>query len=177
MPTKQQEQFNELQRKNLEAAMRLAQLSIENSQRIMELQVQTARALFDEGVENAKALATTADPKQALTLRTHFAQSTTEKMLACARQIAEITSSTQAEVGRLVGQQLSTGGADMVESLQKMFQGMPIADSNALASVQTAMDTARAAFEQITAASQQAFSTLTGMAGAATGGKPKGKGQ
>ncbi|MBS0553745.1 MAG: phasin family protein, partial [Proteobacteria bacterium] len=33
-----QEQMNELQKKNLEAAMRLAQLSIENSQRIMEIQ-------------------------------------------------------------------------------------------------------------------------------------------
>ena len=33
-----QEQLNELQKKNLEAAMRLAQMSIENSQRIMEIQ-------------------------------------------------------------------------------------------------------------------------------------------
>mgnify|MGYP001019803867 CR=1 FL=1 len=39
MATKQEQQFNEIQKKNLEAAMRLAQLSIENSQRIMELQV------------------------------------------------------------------------------------------------------------------------------------------
>ena len=35
----EQQQLNEIQKKNLEAAMRLAQLSIENSQRIMELQV------------------------------------------------------------------------------------------------------------------------------------------
>ncbi len=52
MATKQEQQFNEIQKKNLEAAMRLAQLSIENSQRIMELQVGTAKSLFDEALRN-----------------------------------------------------------------------------------------------------------------------------
>jgi hypothetical protein len=89
-------------------------------------------------------------------------------MLGCARQIAEITSSTQAEVGRMVTQQLSLGGKDMMEAFQKVFQGMPIADSGALGAMQTAMDTARAAFEQVTRASQEAFSTFSSMAERAT---------
>lgn len=152
-----QDQFNELQKKNLEAAMRLAQLSIENSQRIMEIQVTTAKSLFEEGVQNAKALSSVKDPKDLMDLRTHYAQSTTEKMLACAREIAEITTSTQAEVGKLVGEQLSTGGHDIFEAMQKMFKGMPITDHNALGAMQTAMDTTRAAFEQMTRASTEAF--------------------
>ena len=85
-----QEQLNELQKKNLEAAMRLAQLSIENSQRIMEIQVTTAKRLFEEGVQNAKALSSAKDPKGLMEVRANYAQSTTEQMLACARQIAEI---------------------------------------------------------------------------------------
>lgn len=164
MTSKQQEQFTELQAKNMDAAMKLAQLSIENSQKIMGLQIDTARSLFEEGVANSKALASSTDPREAMALRTQFAQSSTEKMLGCARQIAEITSSTQAEVGRMVTQQLSLGGKDMMEAFQKVFQGMPIADSGALGAMQTAMDTARAAFEQVTRASQEAFSTFSNMA-------------
>lgn len=160
-----QDQFNELQKKNLEAAMRLAQLSIENSQRIMEIQVSTAKSLFEEGVENAKALSTTQDPKNLLELRTQFAQATTEKMLACAREIAEITSRAQAEVGKLVGEQLTTGSSDVFEAMQKMFKGMPITDQNAMGAIQTAMDTTRAAFEQVTRASAEAFQAFTGGAG------------
>ena len=76
MATKQ-DQFNELQKKNLEAAMRLAQLSIENSQRIMEIQVSTAKSLFEEGVQNAKALSSAKDPKDMMDLRAHYAQATT----------------------------------------------------------------------------------------------------
>ena len=152
-----QEQFNELQRKNLETAMRLAQLSIENSQRIMEIQVAMAKSLFEEGVESAKALSSANDPKGIMDLRTHYAQSTTEKMLSCAREIAEITARTQNEFGKLVGEQLSTGSQDMFEAMQKMFKGMPIADQNALSALQNAVDTTRAAFEQITRASTEAF--------------------
>jgi phasin family protein len=156
MATKQ-DQFNELQKKNLEAAMRLAQMSIENSQRLMELQVATAKSLFEEGVQNAKALSSVKDPKEIMDLRTQYAQSTTEKMLACAREMAELTSRAQAEVGKLVGEQLTTGSQDVFEAMQKMFKGMPITDQNAMSAIQTAMDTTRAAFEQMTRASTEAF--------------------
>lgn len=164
MATKQ-DQFNELQKKNLEAAMRLAQMSIENSQRIMEIQVGAAKRLFEEGVENAKALSSTKDPKGMMELRAHYSQSTTEQMLACAREIAEITARTQAEFGKLVGEQLSTGSTDMFDAMQKMFKGMPIADQNALGAMQTAMDTTRAAFEQMTRASTEAFQAFTQQGG------------
>ena len=172
MATKQ-DQFNELQKKNLESAMRLAQLSIENSQKIMELQVQTAKSLFEEGVQNAKALTTVKDPKEMMDLRTSYAQSTAEKMLSCAKAIAEITAATQAEVGKMVGEQLSTGSSDVFEAMQKMFKGMPITDQNAMGAIQTAMDTTRAAFEQMSKASAEAFQSFTQMTTPATTGKGK----
>jgi len=98
-----QEQLNELQKKNLEAAMRLAQMSIENSQRIMEIQVSTAKRLFEEGVENAKALSAAKDPKGVMELRAGYAQATTEQMLACARQ-------TRRDHGVNAGRVRSSGG-------------------------------------------------------------------
>lgn len=156
-----QDQFNELQKKNLEAAMRLAQLSIENSQRIMELQVNTAKNLFEQGVESAKAQATAKDPQAIMGLRARYAQESTEQMLSCAREIAEITASTQAALGKLVGEQLTSGSQDMFEAMQKMFKGMPITDNNALGAMQTAMDTTRAAFEQMARASAEAFQAFT----------------
>lgn len=164
MATKQ-DQFNEIQKKNLEAAMRLAQMSIENSQRLMELQVATAKSLFEDSVENAKALSTVKDPKDMLTLRSQYAQSTAEKMLACAREMAEMTTRAQTEVGKLVGEQLSTGGKDVFEAMQKMFTGMPITDQNAMTAIQSAMETTRAAFEQMTRASTEAFQMFTQQGG------------
>ncbi len=165
MAANKQDQFNELQKKNLEAAMRLAQLSIENSQRIMEIQVSTAKSLFEDGVQNAKAQTTAQNPKDVVELRAQYAQTTTEKMLACAREIAEITTRTQTEVGKLVSEQLTTGSQDVFEAMQKVLKGLPITDQNALNSFQTAVDTTRAAFEQITRASTEAFQAFGQMPG------------
>jgi phasin family protein len=165
--SKQAEQLNELQRKNIEAAMRLAEMSIENSQRIMELQVATAKALFEDGVNNAKAMTTTQDPQDLLRLRTEYAQATTERMMACAREIAEVAAQSQSEVGKMVSEQLTAGGADVFEAFNKMFSGMPITDQNAMGAIQGAMDTARAAFEQMTKASTDAFKAFTDMGAAA----------
>ena len=75
------EQMSELQKKNIEAAMRLAQLSMDNSQRIMQLQVDTARALFEESVNNARAVTETREPAGQVELRARLARNTTEKML------------------------------------------------------------------------------------------------
>lgn len=168
MATKQ-DQLNEMQRKNLEAAMRLAQMSIENSQRIMELQVRTARSLFEEGVQNAQALSNAKDPQEVVSLRTRYAQSSTEKMLSCAREMAELTNRAQVEVGKLVGQQLSSGGQDVFESIQKVLQGMPITDQNAMSALQTAMDSSRAAFEKMTQASSEAFQLFNQLSGGKKG--------
>ena len=167
MATKQQEQFSAIQKKNLETAMRLAQMSIENSQRIMEVQVHTAKELFEDSMANAKALTGARDPKDLMSLRTEYAQATTEKMLACARQIAEITGTAQAEVGRMVSEQLASGSTDAMEAMQKMFSGMQFGDQNAMNVFQSAMTQAQSAFEQMTRASTEAFQAFSQVGGAA----------
>lgn len=166
--TTQTEHLTEVQQKNLEAAMRLAQLSIESSQRIMGLQVETAKAMFEDGMKNAKAIATAQDPKSALELRTDYARSTTEKMIAAARSITEIATQTQAEFGKVVGAQLKVGSQEMAEAVQKMFSFNPSAGQavqTAMGSLQQAMDMARGAFDQITRVSTDAFENISKAAG------------
>lgn len=173
------EQFADMQRRNLDAAMRLAQLSIENSQRIMELQVETAKSLFEQSVKNAKDLAAVQDPQQALALRGEYARQTTEQMLAAARRVAEITAETQAQFGQMVGQQLAGGGQELMEAWQKMFSFNPSAGAaaqTAMGSLQQAIDMARGAFEQMTQASTQAFSKAAGAAAKPAAPKRGGKG-
>ncbi|MBL8485425.1 MAG: phasin family protein [Rhodocyclaceae bacterium] len=175
------EQFSDLQKKNLEVAMRLAQLSIENSQRIMQLQVDTARALMEDSLQGAKALSEAKDPNDQVSLRASLAQNTTERMMGCARQIAQIASETQQELGKLVGTQLTGGGKEWMEAVQKMFANAPFTKPeamNTLPGVQEAMDGMRNAFEQMTKMSQEALSKLPGMAAMTPpAAKPTGRGK
>ena len=151
------EQFSELQRKNMEAAMRLAQMSIENSQRIVALQVDVAKTLFQDSVDNAKALATAQDPQQAVALRTQYTQGTTQKMIEAAREIAEIGNSSRTEFSRLMTEQLASGSKDMMEAFQSFFTSLPGQNNNVVEAMQQAMAQANKAFEQITEASANVF--------------------
>ncbi len=161
--TPEQQQLSEMQQRNLDAAMRLAQLAIDNSQRILHLQVETARALVEEGVSNAKTLAQTTDPAESMRLRTQFAQDSTQRMMNCAKSIAEIAGETQMEFGKMVTEQLSDGGKSFVEAMHK----------DPAAAIKAAMDSAKAAFDQFTKASTDAWQSMGSMA--VKPGKPSGK--
>jgi phasin family protein len=182
MTTKPQEQFSDLQQKTLDAAMRIAQLSISNSQRIIELQVETAKSLFQDSIQNVKSLTEIKDPKEMLEMRTDYARSATEKLLATARRITEIATETQTEFGKIVGSNLVGGGQEIAEAVQKMFSFNPAAGQGmqtAMGTLQQAMDMARSAYDQITRASTDAFGGL-GKSAAAGGGTKhgaKGKGE
>lgn len=161
------EQFTELHKKSMEAAMRLTQLSLENSRRILELQVETARALFEDSMKNARAMTEAKDPQAAIALRTQLAQETVQKMMETMRKMGEISAEAQAEFNRMVAQQMAGSSQEMMETFQKMMSvsGLPGGNQNAMASMQQAFETARNAFEQITKASTAAFAGLGGTPG------------
>ncbi|MFA9439554.1 phasin family protein [Uliginosibacterium sp. sgz301328] len=157
-----QEALGALQKKNLDAAMELAQLSIENSQRILELQMQAARDIFESGVSSARAVAQASTPQEALQLRSRYAQETTEKMLACSRGIAQVATELQIEMGRLVSQQFAESGSDVIASMQGMFKNTPLSNDAATKALQDSFDTARRTLEQVVQASSAAFGAATG---------------
>lgn len=160
MTGKPEEALAALQQKNLESAMRLAQLSIENSQRILQLQVGVARDIFDDGVASAKALASCESPPDAMALRSRYAQQAAEKMFACSRNIAGITAEMQAEMARLVSEQLDAGGREVFDSMQQMLAGMPLNSHAAAEAMQHTFDTARKTLEEVARASSEAFASF-----------------
>lgn len=162
------EQFSELNRKNMEAAMRLAQMSIENSQRVVALQNELARELFQEGVENARAQANAKDPQEVLRLRGQYAQETAQKMMAAAQKLAEIGNEARIEFSRMLTEQLAAGSQEMVDAFQGFFRTMPGQSANMLEMMQQAIAAANDAFEQMAKVSTAAFA---GMAEAGKGRK------
>ena len=158
------EQLGDMNRKNMEAAMRLAQLSIENSQKIMALQSELARELFQESVANAKAQSGAKDPQEILSLRTRYAQETAQKMMESAQKIAEIGNDARVEFSRLLTEQLASGSHDLMDSFQNFFKALPGQNPNVMEAMQQAMARANSAFEQITQVSATAFNNMNELA-------------
>lgn len=162
------ENFSELNRKNMEAAMRLAQMSIENSQRVVALQNELARELFQDGVENARAQAGAKDPQEVMRLRAEYAQETARKMMEVAQKVAEIGNTARMDFSHMLTEQLAAGSNEMVEAFQGFFKTLPGQNPNMMEVMQQAMASANSAFEQISQATTAAFS---GMAPKASGKK------
>ena len=158
------DQFAEMHRKNIDAAMKLTQMSLENSKRIMELQVETARALFEDSVKNARSLTEAKDPQSALALRTQFAQETSTRMMEAMRQMADLTAGAQAEFNKMLGQQMAGTSQEMMENFKKMMSvsALPGGGQDAFATMQQAFGNAKDAFEQIAKASTAAFGNMGG---------------
>lgn len=160
MTNKVEQSVAAMQKKNLDSAMRLAQLSIENSQRILQLQMQTAKEMFEDGVSNVQSLAQIKTPQEAMELRARYAQNAAEKMLSTSRNIAEITSEVQSEMSKLVSQQLTAGGQELIDAMQGFLKGMPLNSHAAAEAMQTTFETARKTLEQVAKASSDAFSAV-----------------
>jgi phasin family protein len=172
--TMKTDQFNELHRKNMEIAMRLAQFSIDNSQRLMSLQTELAKTLFEEGVANARAQTGAKDPMEVMRLRAEYAQETTKKMIAAAQEMAMIGNDARSEFSRMLTEQLASGSKDMSEGFQSFLKSLPGSSPNMMETMQQAIASANSAFEQIAKVSAATMSSVGEMTKKATGaGKRK----
>ena len=163
------DQFADIHRKNMEAAMRLAQLSIDNSQRVMSLQAELAKTLFESSMASAKESAAAKSPQDLLKLRTEYVQETTQKVVEVAQQVAEIGNQSRAEFSQLLTEQLASGNKDLADSLQGFMTNLPVGMPNVIDAMEQAMSTANDAFDQISKASAAALSNVSSLAKKATG--------
>ena len=161
--------FSDLQKKSIDAAMHLTQLTLENAQRVAEVQVDTTKALFEDAIDSMRALADAKDTRTAMDIRNKLAQSSSERWLSCTRKIAELTASTQNEMGRMISQQITSSSSDVVEGINRMMQGMPLPGTETMSAIQSAIESARGAMEQMAKASQEAFSSFTNITSRAAG--------
>jgi len=150
-------QFGDMNRKNMEAAMQLAQLSIEHSKRVMALQTELARDLFDESASNAKEMSSAKGAQDLAKLRANYARRTAEKMLASAQRITEVSNDVRIEFSRLLNEQMAADRNELLDSLQSFFDELPGQNPEIKKTMQQALASATKAFEQIAQVSSTAF--------------------
>lgn len=154
------DKLTQLNQKSMEAAMKLAQSSAEKSQKLLSLQTKLAQDLFKSGLANAKATTKTTDPKELVQLSTQYAQETTLKLVAAAKEMTAMGQETRNELTKMLTTQLASGGKDVATALQGFIKGLPAQPPNVMASLQKAMTTANGAIEQVAKASTAALGTV-----------------
>ncbi len=152
------EQVQELQRKQMQAGMKLAQLSLDNSQRLLALQVEISRKIFQDGVENARALSAARDAQQAVSIQSRYMQDSAQSLLDCMRQITDLGNASRIELSHLMAEQFAGEGRDWLTSLQMLATRMPGQNVPLVESLGQAMNSLNNAIEQFAKASTTTFS-------------------
>ena len=150
-----QEQFAALNKANLEAATRFANVAFGGAERLLEIQLKTAKEVLADSVDSAKTLAEVKDLQQFADVKDSVAQPAFEKAAEYVKSIYEIASETQAEFGKLIEMQVAGFNKQFVIVLDKIAESAPAGSEVGISALKTAIVNGNAAYENITKAAKQ----------------------
>ncbi|MBI4195992.1 MAG: phasin family protein [Betaproteobacteria bacterium] len=173
------EQLIALNKANLEIAARFAGVALEGAERMLDLQLKAARTAFADTVESAKALAAVKDLQQFAALKDSLAQPSIEKATAYAKSIYDVAAATQAELGKLVEEQVADFNKQVVAVLDRMVKNAPAGSEVGIAAVKSAIAAVNSAYDNLSKVARQfaeaTQSNVEAVTRQATGGAKKGK--
>jgi phasin family protein len=150
-----QEQFAALNKANLEAATRFANVAFGGAERLLEIQLKTAKEALADGVESAKTLSSVKDLQQFAEVKDTVAQPAFEKATEYMKSMYEVASETQAEFTKLIEMQFAGMNKQFVVALDKFAESAPAGSEAGISAIKQALATGNAAYENITKVAKQ----------------------
>jgi phasin family protein len=134
--------------------------AFESFEQLMTLNVNTAKATFEESTAAAKELISAKDPQTFLSLTAAKAKPSAEKALAYGRQVASITSATQAEITKAVEASIAEANAKAISMIDEVTKNAPAGSEQAVSALKTVVGNMNAGYEQLTKTTKAAVQTL-----------------
>jgi len=140
---------------NLEIAMKFVGVALQGAEQILDLQLKAAKNAFADSIENAKAIAAVKDVQQLTALKDTLAQPTIEKATAYAKSVYDVTTATQAEIGKLVEVQVSEFNKQVVTALDKMVKTAPAGSEVGIAAFKSGIAAVNSAYDNLSKVAKQ----------------------
>jgi phasin family protein len=144
-----------LNKANLEIAMKFVGVALQGAEQILDLQLKAAKNAFADSIENAKAIAAVKDVQQLTALKDTLAQPTIEKATAYAKSVYDVTTATQAEIGKLVEEQVSEFNKQVVTALDKMVKTAPAGSEVGIAAFKSGIAAVNSAYDNLSKVAKQ----------------------
>jgi len=149
------EQLVAINKANLEVAMKFAGVALHGAERMLDLQLKAARSAFSDSVENAKAIAAVKDIKELAALKDSLTQPTIEKATAYAKSVYDVTAATQAELGKLIEEQVADFNKQVVTGLDKMVKNAPAGSEVGIAAIKSSIAAVNSAYDNLSKVAKQ----------------------
>ena len=154
------EQFAALNKAGLEAAVRFAGIALEGAERLMEVQLKAAKGAFADGVQQAKVIDDIKDPQEFAQIKNSLMQPNLEKTASYVKSVYDVASATQAEINKLVEEQVAEFNKQVVTTLDKMVKTAPAGSDVAVAALKSAISGINTTYENMAKSAKQ-FVDLT----------------
>lgn len=158
------EQFSAATKTNFEtffaAYSDLTNKAFEGVSKIVDLNINVAKTSLEESAAATKQLLSAKDPQEFFSLSAAQAQPSAEKALAYGRQLASITSSTQADLTKAAEAQIAETNRKVIALVDQVSKNAPAGSENVIAFVKSTIGNANAGYEQLTKTTKQAVEAM-----------------
>jgi len=149
------EQLIAFNKANVETALRFAGVALQGAERLIELQLTTAKSTLADGVQNARALASVRDFEQLAALKDTVVQPTFEKATAYAKQVYDAAAATQADMSRLIEEQVAEFNKQIVNTLDQLVKTAPAGSEVGIAAMKSTLAAVNSGFDNLTKVAKQ----------------------
>ncbi|MDB5863919.1 MAG: phasin family protein [Betaproteobacteria bacterium] len=144
-----------LNKANFEAALRFAGVALEGAERMIDLQLKTAKSALYDGLESAKLLSGVRDFEQLAALKDTLVQPSVEKANAYAKQVYDVATATQSDLGKLVEEQVTEFNKQVISALDQIVKNAPAGSEVGIAAMKQTLAAVNSGFDNLTKVAKQ----------------------
>ena len=172
---KTSDDLKKLQAEATQASSAAAMKTLEGFQRLAEVNLEAARSAMEQSAEQIRALLAAKDVNTLTNLVATFAQPSAEKFTAYAQAVYAITSETNADLTKMVQQQIARQNEQLAAAIEELAKNAPSGSEGAMAFIRQAMATANSNYEQLNDSMKRYLDMGAAQMGGATGASSSGK--
>ena len=149
------EQFAEVNKSSIDAAMNFAKVSFDAAERLVGLQLAVGRDALSESAKNATLLTEVRDVQDLTAFRGKVAETSSDKWTNYSKAVYEVAQQTQAQWSNLFEAQVTELNKNVAVALDKAAKSAPAGTDVAIAAIKSSITAASAAFDSMTKAAKQ----------------------
>ena len=146
--------FMQLQTEAFKASNALAAKSMEGMQKLADLNMKVTKSTLEASTEQVKTLLGAKDAKALTEALSEYAKPN-EALTAYAKSAYEIATQTNADLAKLVDEQVENGNQQLFDVIDNMAKNAPAGTESAISFVKQYLTASRSAYEQAAKAGKQ----------------------
>ena len=149
------EQLIAFNKANVETILRFAGVALDGAERLMDLQMKTAKSALADGIQSARMLTSVRDFDQLAALKDTVVQPSFEKATAYAKEVYDVTSTTSADLNKLVEEQVTEFNKQVVAALDHIVKTAPAGSEVGIAAMKSTLAAVNSGFDNLTKVAKQ----------------------